>query len=179
LETEEANAECVALVIEHDALLRRYARACVGSEADDVVNDVWEAVLKSRRLVSPPVRWDAYLFSALRRKVGQRWKEQRDRPALVELDDKMTDTALASPFDSVENLALVRRLRSLVPEVLSKAELLTVVLHAYKFSDPEIAEYAKIKHVAKVRERALVKIRKALGYKLPRPAKSQPGSTKG
>ena len=179
METEEANAEWVALVIEHDAVLRKYARACLGGEGDDVVNDVWVAVLKGRRSVSPPGRWGAYLFSAVRRKVGQRWKEKRDRPMLVELDDKMTDKPPASPFDSVENRALVRRLRSLVPEVLSEAELMAVVLHAYKFSDAEIAEYAKIKHVAKVRERALVKIRKALGYKLPRPVKSRPGSTKG
>lgn len=179
LDTDAANAICRALVKKYDPLMRKFACGVMGDEGNDAVNDVWEAILRSRRLLNPPQHWRPYLFKILRRKMGAHRRQNPGQPAIVAVPPELLGEHGRSAFDMCDARVDLARLSRLIPEVLSLPQISTLVLAAYGFPDREIAELAGVKDVAKVRARAVKKLRKAYGLKAPKPVTSRRGPRKG
>lgn len=95
-------------------------------DVDDVVQDVWERVLRGLPRLDDPARFPAWLFTIARHVVVDRHRRRGRRPRVddgFELDDLVDDDGRAD--DGVIDRLLVERLLDLLPP----AERDAIVLH--------------------------------------------------
>lgn len=102
------------------APLRRFVAKLSGEreEADEIVQEVWLAVIRGARTYRPTAKFATYLFSIAHRRLQDRWRS-RGRRALVFTDtdpapdpDRLTDDGAALPEDWAERAELRNALQT-------------------------------------------------------------------
>ncbi|MBX7169180.1 MAG: RNA polymerase sigma factor [Pirellulales bacterium] len=123
-----AAADFQRLVDEHGAVLYRLAYRLIGDsgEAEDVVQETFRSVWKSRRRFDPARGERAWLTAILRRRAADRWRRQP--PCHVHVDDSLLEVGfeLPDPAESGYSDEMQWALDQLAPE-LRETLLLVVV----------------------------------------------------
>ncbi len=123
-----SQAEFCRLVDEHGAVLYRTAFRMVGDrhEAEDIVQETFRSVWKSRFLYRPDLGERAWMVSILRRRVADRWRRRKLPTVLAGEFPPEVATAGQDPLHDEYTDEMQRALKLLPPE-LRETLLLVVV----------------------------------------------------
>jgi RNA polymerase sigma factor (sigma-70 family) len=95
----------------HRAPLLRFVRRMSpdGSVAEEIVQETWLAVIRSRNRYSPRARFRTYLYSIARRRVQDHWRVVQRKPVPQRLEAEHFDATAANVTEPLAHLTATSR----------------------------------------------------------------------
>jgi RNA polymerase sigma factor (sigma-70 family) len=122
----DRDSEITATVLRERSRLGSFIRRRVddASEADDILQEVFEELIEAYRLPEPIEQVSAWLFQVARNRIIDRFRRRRHRPEAAQasaLDDEGAETQLELELPSLDEGPEALYARSLVLEELQRA----------------------------------------------------------